>query len=103
MLSNGLSGEARSKLDEIELADDGLGDGVSLDGLLDRFWCIFIFFLSSFLRNKQLFLFVFDWGGESSVLTIQEVIRGKDPEERWVVAENRTRRIKSNMDGECNH
>lgn len=37
MLSNGLSGEARSKLDEIELADDGLGDGVSLVGLLDRF------------------------------------------------------------------
>lgn len=36
MLSNGLSGEARSKLDEIELAD-GLGEGVSLVGRLDRF------------------------------------------------------------------
>lgn len=42
MLSNGRSGEARSKLDAIELTD-GLGDGVSLLGLLDLF-CRIIFF-----------------------------------------------------------
>jgi hypothetical protein len=109
MLSNGRSGEARSKLDEIELAD-GLGEGVSLLGLFDLF-CLILVFCSSAKLNS--FLFKLCWNSGSSVLAIQELICGttgsiEDSEGRIVavvvaVAEYRTRRSKSNMDDGCNH
>jgi hypothetical protein len=54
MLSNGRSGEARSKLDELA---DGLGDGVSLLGLFDLFCRIFCYLLK--LNN------LFSFGGKS--------------------------------------